>query len=181
MSLTLKTQLQSSKSQKRKLREIEEKVIAEKLRHQLEIDMHLEREKYLQELRQQKLLAKENEKEEKIRKLQEEKRKREIEIFNQRYQKDWDIKGQADHILQKQQEQIDEKRKHLDSLERKKEELVAAKELKRKRLAERKLRQKSRDIEAAQVKHNILFNQQRNSYVEKELEIEKRLNHFQHK
>lgn len=181
MSLTLKVQLQSSKSQKRKLREIEEKVIAEKLKHQHEIDMHLEREKYLQELRQQKLAAKENEKEEKIRKLQEEKRKREIDIFNQRYQKDWSIKGQAEHILQKQQEQIEEKRKHLDSLERKKDEFVANKELKRKRLAERRLLQKSRDIEAAQTRQNILFNQQRNSYIEKELEMEKRLNQFQRK
>lgn len=117
MSVTLKTQLLRSKSQRRKIQELQDKIIAEKMSHQLSIDMHLEKEQILAEKRRLELLQKERQKEEKRLKLLEDKKMRESEILQNRYYKDREIKEQADHILMKQQEKIDKKKEKLEKCE----------------------------------------------------------------
>ena len=118
MGLSLKEKLERSSSTKQKFIDIEQKVIEEKIRNQMRIDTHLERERMLSELRLKDLLSKENKKEERRKKIEEEKKFRDLTINNTRFLRDNDFKTQTNKILNFQQEIIDKKKRKLDNFEK---------------------------------------------------------------
>jgi hypothetical protein len=100
--------------------------------------MHIEREQYILQIKLQRMLDKQNEKEMKRQRILEQKRLRDQEINSKKYEKDMELKCQAEYIFQKQQEEIDKLKHKLEEKEhRRQEHSLDIYDLKRKNSKER--------------------------------------------